>query len=446
MLKKGISKLLVIVLCLSMLAGTGAMAAGNDDAAKNFVQHLYKTVLDREPDQAGLAAWTANLVSGKETATEVAYGIVFSPEAVKKYQNDNAGFVDALYMGLFGRGIRHFSPAYSADELSYWTNFLDSQVTKKGVFKGFVDSIEFARLCEDFGVIKGTISVDEARDVNPLVTKFVNDLYVLVLGRGADIAGLNDWTNRINTGAEGAAQVAYGFFFSHEYLCSKNDADFVEDLYVMLLGRASDPIGKSEWLKNIQKDGQSRASVFYGIANSPEFKAVCDNYGVAVGTLPELNEKTPDGWVNVYTNNQYGFTFTMTDGWAAVQGDYNSVTGNPYVFYARYGAYDNAGQPQYKNTEVRVWSEGHPEAFMTPNLAAEMLLEAEKAGGATKVSAIEDQTLIGISGKAFSFTAEDGRIGYDVILKVAKGDIIVVSVLSDNLANCKAALNKFAVK
>lgn len=115
------------------------------------------------------------------------------------------------------------------------------------------------------------------------VEGFITRLYEIALGRSPDPAGLLNWVEQLTSRRATGVQVAYGFVFSPEFL-SKNlsNTDYVECLYKMLLGRASDPSGKKSWVKQLD-DGASREMVFAGFANSTEFRAICDSYRIIQG-------------------------------------------------------------------------------------------------------------------------------------------------------------------
>ena len=62
--------------------------------------------------------------------------------------------------------------------------------------------------------------------------QFVTRLYNVCLNREPDEGGLNDWVNKLSSGAATGASVAYGFVFSAEF---KNynycNADYVKQLH-----------------------------------------------------------------------------------------------------------------------------------------------------------------------------------------------------------------------
>lgn len=125
---------------------------------------------------------------------------------------------------------------------------------------------------------------------------FVSRLYTVALGRDAEEGGLNDWTNRLLTKQENAAQVARGFFFSDEFKNRNySDEEFVELLYQTMFGRAGDEGGTQYWLTCLE-NGVSREYVYHGFAESQEFSELCSNYGLDRGsvTLSQYRDRNAD--------------------------------------------------------------------------------------------------------------------------------------------------------
>ena len=115
------------------------------------------------------------------------------------------------------------------------------------------------------------------------VEGFVTRLYEIALGRTPDPAGLANWSEQLKSRRATGIQVAFGFVFSPEFLAKNlSSAEYVECLYKMLLGRASDIGGKQNWV-NTLNNGASREVVFAGFANSIEFRGICDSYGITQG-------------------------------------------------------------------------------------------------------------------------------------------------------------------
>lgn len=117
------------------------------------------------------------------------------------------------------------------------------------------------------------------------VEAFVYRLYNVALTRDGEEEGIADWTDRLNSKKENAAQVAWGFFFSNEFKNKKyTDAQFVEVLYRTMFGRSSDNDGKQYWLSCLE-NGASREYVYYGFAESEEFSNLCNSFGVDRGSV-----------------------------------------------------------------------------------------------------------------------------------------------------------------
>lgn len=114
---------------------------------------------------------------------------------------------------------------------------------------------------------------------------FVCRLYNIALGREAEEKGFREWTQKLNSQKNTAAEVAQGFIFSEEFMNKKyNDAQFVKMLYRTMFGREADEGGLRGWLSDME-NGMSREYVFRGFAESQEFTNLCDSYHVKRGSV-----------------------------------------------------------------------------------------------------------------------------------------------------------------
>ena len=242
------------------------------DPVEDFVKRLYTNILQREADASGLKAWTDVLKSGKEQGAKVAQGFIESPEFQKRKLTDTQ-YLEILYQTFFDR---------KADKagLDAWLDVLDSGLSRMHVFKGFAESNEFTEICEEYGIIRGNVTLTAPMDQNEGVTKFIVRCYRLCLGRDADKDGLNSWCTQILTGKNTAKEVAHGFVFSDEFI-KKNlsDKEYVKTMYRVFMDREADPAGLDAWVK-VLKSGKSREHVFNGFADSGEFKEICAEYGI----------------------------------------------------------------------------------------------------------------------------------------------------------------------
>ena len=125
--------------------------------------------------------------------------------------------------------------------------------------------------------------------------KFVALLYENTLGRRPAQSEIDYWVQELSHGRTGA-DTAYGFLFSEEFR-NKNysNAEYVEHLYLSLMGRPSDSGGKAQWVKRLE-DGMSRNYVFGQFVISVEFGNLCRDYGIERGavTLTEERDKNYD--------------------------------------------------------------------------------------------------------------------------------------------------------
>ncbi|MCR5425358.1 MAG: DUF4214 domain-containing protein [Lachnospiraceae bacterium] len=130
-----------------------------------------------------------------------------------------------------------------------------------------------------------TSSIDGMAPVDTTqIRAFVARLYTIILGREAEEAGLEDWTNRLATRAASASQVAGGIIFSDEFT-SKNycNEHFLQTLYLGLFDRTYDEGGYNDWLNRMEKEGLSRERVVNGFFMGTEFANLCEAYGMSVG-------------------------------------------------------------------------------------------------------------------------------------------------------------------
>ncbi len=243
----------------------------------SFVTRLYTMALGRSPDTAGKRDWVTQLMEKKISGSAAAYGFFFSSELTNRNLS-NQQFVTLLYNVFLNRDP-------DAGGLQNWVSALETGASRKYVFAGFANSQEWKGLCAAYEIEPGSFTSDEPRDQNLKVTAFVQRLYTLCLNRSADVIGLNDWTGALVNKTKDGAHVAYGFFFSQEFIGRNlSNVDYVEVLYQVLLGRGSDPVGRANWVAQLE-GGKSRLEIFKGFVHSAEFDAICKDYGIVRGEI-----------------------------------------------------------------------------------------------------------------------------------------------------------------
>ena len=129
----------------------------------SFVTRMYEQCLSREPDQAGLDGWAGQLDNGSMNGATIAQAFVFSNEMLDKNLSD-AEFVKVLYRSMMGR------EADKAGLAGWVSQLRGGYLSRSEVTEAFVESIEFTTLCERNGILRGDyVSVG---DIERFVTRF----------------------------------------------------------------------------------------------------------------------------------------------------------------------------------------------------------------------------------------------------------------------------------
>jgi len=274
-LTNGITYTFLVRAVNSVGAGSSAsLTATSYDAIELLVKRLYLDVLVRDYDAAGLAFWSNLLRNGSRTGVSVARDFFFSEEFINRQIVDE-DFINRLYVALMDRtpdpGGRNF-----------WLNQLNMGLPRENIFARFVNSEEFDRHCREAGIIRGTY--------NPPTTGmsrvFITRMYRTTLQREPDTGGLNFWTRALENGSRTGAQISFEFIFSSEMLeRNLSNVEFVDILYVAMMGRSADTIGRNFWVNQLQ-NGVSRYSVFVSFVMSSEFDRICKEHGILRGVAP----------------------------------------------------------------------------------------------------------------------------------------------------------------
>lgn len=102
-----------------------------------FINGIYADIFDAQPDVGGLTFWTNQLNSGA-SRTAVIQAFLTSPQFNAEHHT-NSLYVDAVYQDLLGR------PAETAG-LNYWTNQLNTGLSKVALVGAVLNSSEFTHL------------------------------------------------------------------------------------------------------------------------------------------------------------------------------------------------------------------------------------------------------------------------------------------------------------
>jgi Domain of unknown function (DUF4214)/IPT/TIG domain/SdrD B-like domain/Invasin, domain 3 len=209
-----------IAVPLTLSPNTPFPAQGNANA--DYVQALYRAILDRNADLGGLANWTGLLGNGTLSRLQVVQGIRNSVEHFTQEVTD-------FYFTLLGR-------APDSSGLQNWVQHLESGMREEQIAFYFLDSPEY-------------LSQGDKH--------FVDAMYQSLLGRSFDTAGEANWLGQLGDDASGNPtrpavmtheQVIAAFLYSTE-----SETRLTEGYYEVFLQRTADAAGLNGWLGQLQQ-------------------------------------------------------------------------------------------------------------------------------------------------------------------------------------------------
>ena len=234
-----------IAVPLTLPPSTPFPAQGN--ANGDYIEAIFRAVLNRNADPGGLSFWAGNLNSGSMTRLQVVQGIRNSPEHF-------AQEIDVFYQTIL---LRNADPAGQA----FWVQQLESGTREEQIAFNFLNSPEYLSKGDKF---------------------FVDAMYQSLLGRAFDPTGEAGWLNSLGDDTSGSpthpatlthAQVINDFLFSEESLDR-----LVEGYYEVFLQRQADPGGLKGWVTELQH-GLPFLTIGEEFTSSDEFfnKAAANN-------------------------------------------------------------------------------------------------------------------------------------------------------------------------
>jgi hypothetical protein len=216
-------------------------AQGNPFA--DFVEAVYRSLLNRNADAGGLASWTKALQTKAMSSEQFIQAVWYSQE----HLTDE---VTGYYNTILGR-------APDAGGLANWVSALLHGASEEQVVLDFLTSPEFLSRGDKL---------------------FVDQMYDSLLGREADPSGEAYWLAQLGDNASGVHNSALPPNSPSQYMTVAKDILFstesltrlVEGNYQMLLDRSADAGGFESWLQQLQ-DGTPFAAISQAFLGSPEF-------------------------------------------------------------------------------------------------------------------------------------------------------------------------------
>ncbi|MBR6960833.1 MAG: cellulase family glycosylhydrolase, partial [Clostridiales bacterium] len=108
---------------------------------------------------------------------------------------------------------------------------------------------------------------------------FIERLYVNMLGRSSDPQGKAYWYARLVNNTVDGMTLADGFYFSNEFTAmsaNMSNEQFVRRMYITILGRDPDDVGLSYWIGKLDSGAMTREQVYRGFLGSQEWIGRCN--------------------------------------------------------------------------------------------------------------------------------------------------------------------------
>lgn len=206
---------------------------------QDFIRDIYRSILGRNPDAAGLAYWSGQLAlaSGASVAESQAVR-----DSVVQQIWDSPEHLGLVVEGYYQTFLDRASDAAGKQA---WINALRVGTSEDTVVRGFLTSAEY----------QGQHSSN---------TDFPTALYTDLLARAPDSTGLNTWRQALQNGAPRSA-VVDGFLYSTEHLTRQ-----VDSWYAAFLNRPADAGGRAYWLTGVQQHFLDIGQAGQGILASQE--------------------------------------------------------------------------------------------------------------------------------------------------------------------------------
>lgn len=190
---------------------------------------------------------------------------------------------DSMKVGVPGIIVEHCFISNPSDA----ANFLSSEEKLKNL--GVADATGIARyfnLSKQSAVADAMIedSTELYTDTTENIPGFVASLYHSVLNRTPNRSEVTWWVAKVDKDQLTGLELVKYFVNSPEFQSrSYTNEEYVEKLYEVILGRASDVSGKTYWISRLEA-GTSRVRVAELMGTCPEFEQVCARYGMAQGS------------------------------------------------------------------------------------------------------------------------------------------------------------------
>lgn len=241
------------------------------DGLNKFLDRLYYTGLGRATDPDGRFTWMNHIIYDGCSGADLVRGILFSPEFLNKNVS-NEEFVQIVYRVILDREA-------DGDGLATWTAALASGQSRQSVIEGFMGSVEWANLCLIYGLPSGSTATPSIAILPTDGSKsFVTWLYYSTYARSIDPATAESVGADLLNFRLSGSDLAHQYFFSDE-INNLSNYDFLVRLYRTVLDREPNGDFQS-CLDLLNNGTTTREQVFVMATESVQWAQTCGGFGI----------------------------------------------------------------------------------------------------------------------------------------------------------------------
>ena len=295
----------VVLVAFAIVCLVGASVPSQADAVaftpqqtQEFVERLYDVVLQRRIDAPGLAENVSLALSlGDDFVRTLTEGFLLSPEFAAGFGSTPMSFVTTLYLSILNR-------VPTVGEVGSMAAVLDTD--RSSLVLGFFDSTEYQL------VVGPTINTEYFLGSRPYTLNYaeqaayVSRLYNIFLQRDPDPVGFQHNLQLLMAGGrEYIDELVTAFLTSVEFeaLTSSSPQDpnkVVAALYLVLLGRTSDPTGLAHFVEQLQAGTTSLSQLVEDFMFSDEGRVILQNINDCAYLMGRPGDPV-QGFSQVYT-------------------------------------------------------------------------------------------------------------------------------------------------
>ncbi len=248
----------------------------------NFVKVLFEEMYGRTPVKEEYNLWCSYFAAGKALAPTL-MDILKSSDFAERGLSDEAT-IDALSSCMLGRSC-------DPSEKENYLGLLDSGMSMTYVAFGIASDPDFISNCSGIGIVPGTVTLTEARDMNPELTFFLTRLYTRFTGIRPSADDLNSYVSSTLEDSGKTKDAIVEMLSDPENMALfATDDEYLSAVFEVCYGQ-SPAQEKIEAYKIGLKNGVSRQRVLESILKDPAFDAKMSEYGIDTHVEKTVPEK-----------------------------------------------------------------------------------------------------------------------------------------------------------